>query len=108
MLEAGCRSADPVALVERVDCESQIGSGALPTRKILSGTAIRPASAKAGTRRDRARHFERLARTFRELPIPVIGRLEEGALLFDLRCLEDEAAFLDQLPSLKLPGLPPK
>jgi len=71
-----------------VDCECQIGSGALPTRRIPSaGLALRPGTA-------------RLAARFRRLPTPVIGRLQDGALLFDLRCLEDEAAFLDQLSRL--------
>jgi L-seryl-tRNA(Ser) seleniumtransferase len=36
------------------------------------------------------------------LPLPVIGRIKEGALLFDLRCLEDEAAFTNQLNGLRL------
>jgi hypothetical protein len=30
----------------------------------------------------------------------VIGRLRDGALLFDLRTLDDEAAFLSQLDKL--------
>jgi hypothetical protein len=33
----------------------------------------------------------------RALPIPVIGRIEAGRVLLDLRCLEDETAFLAQL-----------
>jgi L-seryl-tRNA(Ser) seleniumtransferase len=37
----------------------------------------------------------------RALPVPVIGRVVEGALLLDLRCLEDEQAFLEQLPLLR-------
>jgi L-seryl-tRNA(Ser) seleniumtransferase len=36
----------------------------------------------------------------RELPIPVIGRIAEGALWLDLRCLEDETAFVAQLGQL--------
>ena len=73
---------------EVVDCESQIGSGALPTRRIQSaGLAIRPGDA-------------RLAARFRKLPIPVIGRLQDGAFILDLRCLEDEAAFVAQLAKL--------
>jgi L-seryl-tRNA(Ser) seleniumtransferase len=32
----------------------------------------------------------------------VIGRLHDGALLFDLRCLEDEAGFVAQLDRLVL------
>ena len=30
----------------------------------------------------------------------MIGRLQDGALVFDLRCLEDEATFLAQLDRL--------
>jgi L-seryl-tRNA(Ser) seleniumtransferase len=33
----------------------------------------------------------------RDLPIPVIGRIADDAVILDLRCLEDEAAFLTQL-----------
>jgi L-seryl-tRNA(Ser) seleniumtransferase len=86
-----------VATVETALCASQIGSGALPTREIPSaGLAIRPPAS--------ARHpgttLERVARAFRQLPIPVIGRIQSGALILDLRTLEDEAAFVDQLPAL--------
>jgi len=34
------------------------------------------------------------------LPVPVIGRIETGCVLLDLRCLEDEASFLGQLNEL--------
>jgi L-seryl-tRNA(Ser) seleniumtransferase len=44
----------------------------------------------------------RLAAAFRALPIPAIGRIEDGCLRFDLRCLEDESAFVGQLSELKL------
>ena len=91
-----------VASVETILCESQIGSGALPTRKIPSaGLAIRP----AGEIRGSGKAVERIARAFRELPIPVIGRIQRGALIFDLRCLEDEAAFVDQLSALNPQGV---
>jgi L-seryl-tRNA(Ser) seleniumtransferase len=91
-----------MASVETVLCESQIGSGALPTRKIPSaGLAIRPATGKRGS----GTALERFARAFRELPVPVIGRIQDGALIFDLRCLEDEAAFVNQLPELNLQGV---
>jgi hypothetical protein len=33
----------------------------------------------------------------------VIGRIHDDALMFDLRCLEDEAAFTDQLDKLERP-----
>jgi L-seryl-tRNA(Ser) seleniumtransferase len=86
-----------IATVETTLCASQIGSGALPTREIPSaGLAIRPPVS--------ARHpgtaLERIARAFRRLPVPVIGRIRNGALILDLRTLEDEAAFVDQLPAL--------
>jgi L-seryl-tRNA(Ser) seleniumtransferase len=34
------------------------------------------------------------------LPIPVIGHIEAGKVVLDLRCLEDEAEFLAQLGNL--------
>jgi L-seryl-tRNA(Ser) seleniumtransferase len=44
--------------------------------------------------------LDRLADAFRGLPIPVIGRIQDSTLLFDLRTLDDEAAFVAQLPEL--------
>lgn len=84
--------------VEIVDCSSQIGSGALPLETLPSaGLALKPAGKASGSA------VEGLAAAFRALPLPVIGRISQGALLFDLRCLEDEAAFASQLSQLK-PG----
>jgi len=78
------------------DCMSQIGSGALPMEMLASaGIAIRPVPArKAGTR------LAALTAAFRGLPVPVLGRIKEGALVLDLRCLDDEAQFLSQLKDL--------
>jgi L-seryl-tRNA(Ser) seleniumtransferase len=74
--------------VQVIDCESEIGSGALPVQRLPSaGLAIRPGTAKT-------------AAAFRSLPIPVIGRLQDGAFILDLRCLEDETAFAHQLGKL--------
>jgi L-seryl-tRNA(Ser) seleniumtransferase len=36
----------------------------------------------------------------RGLPIPVIGRISDGALRLDLRCLQHEAEFAEQLTHL--------
>ena len=83
--------------VEIVSCASQIGSGALPLETIPSaGLAIRARGAGSA--------LERPAVAFRGLPTPVIGRVEDGADILDLRCLEDEAAFVTNLAALKLGG----
>ena len=90
-----------------IDCESQIGSGALPTQRIASvALAISP----SGSGRGSGTALKRLASAFRGLPVPVIGRIEEGALVLDLRCLEetDEIAFGAQLAELALSAGPAK
>lgn len=80
-------------------CSSQIGSGSLPVERLPShGIAIRPA--KKG--RGEGTALEKLAAAFRKLPVPVIGRIEDGALIFDLRCLEDEAGFINQLAKFNI------
>ena len=88
-----------IASVEVTECESQIGSGAVPTQSISSaGIAIRPATGKhrAGTA------LKRITAAFRNLPVPVIGRIQDGAFILDLRCLENEQAFIAQLSGLEL------
>jgi L-seryl-tRNA(Ser) seleniumtransferase len=87
-------------VVERVACTSEIGSGALPLEGVPSaGLAIRPRASRGA-----GRALDRLAAAFRGLPIPVIGRIADGAQIFDLRCLEDEAAFIVNLDALDLGG----
>jgi L-seryl-tRNA(Ser) seleniumtransferase len=86
-----------VATVRIVACQSQIGSGARPLDHLPSvGLALDPATGGHGS----GAALVSLAAAFRALPVPVIGRIEDGALLFDLRCLEDERAFLGQLDRL--------
>ncbi len=81
--------------VEVIACASQIGSGALPLDSVASaGLALRPVAAKSG------RALAALAASLRRLPVPVIGRIEDQALVLDLRCLEDEAAFIANLTAL--------
>jgi L-seryl-tRNA(Ser) seleniumtransferase len=83
-----------VAEASLVDTRSQIGSGALPVSLLPSAAiALHPISRSGAA-------VEGLARALRALPIPVIGRIEAGRVLLDLRCLEDDAAFLAQLPAL--------
>jgi L-seryl-tRNA(Ser) seleniumtransferase len=92
--------AEPLATVASVrtaSCSSQIGSGALPVDRLEStALVIRPRREGRGS----GRALEQLERAFRRLPIPVIGRVQEQALWFDLRCLEDEETFVSQLPFL--------
>ena len=89
-----------IAAVEIVSCQSQIGSGALPVDRLPSvALSIRPAAAK----RRAGAVLRRLTQAFRALPVPVIGRVQDGALILDLRCLEDEATFIDQI-GLLAPG----
>jgi len=79
-------SAEPVL--------SQIGSGSLPVDRLPSqALVIRPQGSRTGV-------LHELATSLRGLPRPVIGRITDGALRLDLRCLEDEASFREQLRSL--------
>jgi L-seryl-tRNA(Ser) seleniumtransferase len=83
------------AAASLTETRSQIGSGALPVSLLPSwALALHPIEAGSGAA------VEVLARRLRVLPIPVIGRIEGGSLLLDLRCLEDEAAFAAQLGAL--------
>ena len=78
-------------------CESQVGSGSLPGDRLPSfALAIRPLVA----RRLAPARVEQLSREFRSLPVPLIGRVHDGVLYFDLRCLEDEDRLLAQLGRL--------
>jgi len=81
--------------VQVVDCASTIGSGALPVAGLPSvGVRI---EARHGTRRERDRQATHWLALLRALPLPVVGRLEDGAVLLDCRCLEDAAPVLQSL-----------
>ena len=82
------------ATVTSVAVKSQIGSGSLPVDLLPSAAlAIRPAGKRPNP--------EKIAAALRALPVPVIGRIQDGALLLDLRCLDDEAGFLQQLQQIQ-------
>ncbi|HEY8555493.1 MAG TPA: L-seryl-tRNA(Sec) selenium transferase, partial [Burkholderiales bacterium] len=71
-------------------------SGAVPVDTLPSAAlAIRPRHARRGAA------LRDLAAALRRLPIPVIGRIADDALLLDLRCLEREQPFLDNLAALE-------
>ena len=88
------------ARVQVLPCKSQIGSGSLPVDRLPS--ACIAIGAPAGAKR--AGSFpERLAQALRALPVPVIGRIEDGQVKLDLRCLDGAAAessFVGQMPLL--------
>ena len=85
--------------VDAVECESEIGSGALPRQTMPSaGLAIRPIA-----RRGAGRVLADLGSSLRRLPMPVIGRIEDDGLILDLRCLDDEAEFMANIAALEVP-----
>ncbi len=77
----------PVA-VEK--CQGQVGSGALPLATLPSFAATLGGGGLGA-----------LAASLRALPRPVIGRIADGRIWFDCRCLEadDEATLVAQLQS---------
>ena len=80
-------SAEPV--------QSQIGSGSLPVDRLPSqALVVRSRDRRTGVLRD-------LEAALRRLPIPVIGRIANGALWLDLRCLEDPETFRAQFQALQ-------
>ncbi|MGO4703581.1 L-seryl-tRNA(Sec) selenium transferase [Dyella sp. 2RAB6] len=87
-------------VVEVGACRSQVGSGALPLDTLASAALlIRPHGSQTW--------LEGLAAAMRALPQPVLGRIADGALRLDLRCLTDtdEAPFLASLAQLDIDGL---
>jgi len=82
-----------VLKVSAVACASQVGSGAVPVETMPSfGLALRPAGGGG---------IEALAAALRRLSMPVIGRVSDGALVLDLRCLEDADGFLANMAGLQ-------
>ena len=80
----------PAFSVEQCACQSQIGSGALPLHTLPSaGLRIRAL--------ERASAIAQLSAKLRSAERPIVGRIEDGALILDLRCLVDEAGFLSSL-----------
>ena len=80
--------------VDVLAVRSQIGSGAQPVERLPSAAlAIR---ARSG----RASELEALAARLRTTPVPVIGRIRDGALLLDCRTLLDAEELLAQFASL--------
>lgn len=85
----------PMFQISIAPCHSQIGSGALPVKTIASFAIAIESIAGSDL------ELRHLAKQFRLLPYPVIGRINDGRLLLDLRCLDSEEIFLQQLTQLK-------
>jgi L-seryl-tRNA(Ser) seleniumtransferase len=97
LLPAVTAAVSGKAAAVSVSCMSQIGSGSLPVDLLPSaGIAI----AASGKHRNALAAV--ISSAFRALPIPVIGRVKDGAFIMDLRCLRDEEEFLEQLEHLDL------
>ena len=90
------RAVAPRYVASVVALQGQIGSGSLPVDRLPShGLALEPVERKRA-----GRALDALANALRGLPLPVIGRIADDRLLLDLRCLEDPAPFVAQLPAL--------
>lgn len=90
-LQPGLAAHFPDFHVQVEACLSQIGSGSLPVDRL-------PSVALTFTPRDgRGSRLETLAAQWRTRDVPVIGRITDGRLWLDLRCLEDETRFLEML-----------
>jgi len=86
-------------IVDVDDCLSQIGSGALPLDTLASAALVIRS-------RGSQRELEQLASALRVLPRPVIGRIADGALRLDLRCLaaSDEPSLLASFAQVDIDG----
>lgn len=72
-------------------CLSQIGSGSLPIDRLPSAAlTFEPKDGRGST-------LLWLSKMLRERQIPVIGRITDGRLWLDLRCLEQESLLLEVL-----------
>lgn len=77
----------------------QIGSGALPVEQLPSQALV---LSPIVTKREANRSLQSAQKALRSLPVPIIGRINDGRLILDLRCLEDESELLEQLAGAPL------
>ena len=79
--------------VQTINTRAEIGSGALPGEGI-SSLSLRITHPK--------KDANKILKELRELPIPVIGRINEDAVLLDLRCAEPLDELTEQVRNLKV------
>ncbi|WP_130617208.1 L-seryl-tRNA(Sec) selenium transferase [Dyella amyloliquefaciens] len=100
LLPAVAERLGEIFTVEVGDCLSQVGSGALPLDTLASvALVVRPQGSQQA--------LEHLAASLRALSRPIVGRIADGVLRLDLRCLDeaDETPFLEALSELDLGDL---
>lgn len=97
VLPAMASALDGVGSARIENTNSQIGSGSLPV-DLLPSVAI-SVTPEPGDGADS--RLRRIAAAFRELDKPVIGRIHDGTLIFDLRTLDNPSLLTDQLAQLK-------
>ncbi len=86
-----------IADVSIQDTQSQIGSGSMPLNLLPSKAICIAPKSSSDT------FLRALALCFRRLPLPMIGRVNDGKLLFDLRTLDDTADVVGQLDQFVAP-----
>ena len=84
--------------VNKIQLKSQIGSGSMPLDLLASwGLSISTEANKGANQTLRT-----LAEAFRRLPVPIIGRIHRGHLLFDLRTIFEPTEIRQQLSLLTI------
>ncbi len=100
VLDTARQAFAPHAAVTLQASRSQIGSGSLPIDRLDSWSlVITPAGRRSG------QATAAVLAALRQLPLPVIGRVKEGAVWLDLRTLENDEEFCAQLKHLALPAI---
>ena len=85
------------ASVSIVATNSQIGSGALPVDQLASfALEISPSTPGEAA-------LQNIVSAFKQLRTPIIGRLQDSKLLFDLRTLANPTDLTEQLAEIHLP-----
>jgi L-seryl-tRNA(Ser) seleniumtransferase len=85
--------ASSFAQVSSIEVMGQIGSGSLPVERLPSqAIALSP----TGPGRSANRQLLALQRALLDMPIPIVGRIHDGQLLLDLRCLDEEQLLAEQ------------
>ncbi len=84
--------------VTAIDTLSQVGSGSLPLDQLPSKAIAISSTKEKGA----DSHLQKIAGILRQLPMPILGRLNDGQLIFDLRTLDAADALSEQLEEVNL------